>query len=94
VRIPAGPRGFNHRCDILSGCVLAAIFAIRAHKVGVTKLANGFMAVLFTPRPEIAPCEATEDCRTSRVRAFALERIEDFFDGVCHGAVCISIFFF
>jgi len=30
---------------------------------------------------------------TSRVRTFALERIEDFFDGVCHGDVCISIFF-
>jgi hypothetical protein len=28
------------------------------------------------------------------VRAFALERVEDFFDGVGHGAVCISIFFF
>jgi hypothetical protein len=52
------------------------------------------MAVLFAPRPEIAPGEATEDCRTSRVRTFALERIEDFFDGVGHGDGCISIFFF
>jgi|GEM_PF-1648501 len=29
-----------------------------------------------------------------RVRTLALERVEDFFDGVGHGDVSISIFFF
>ena len=30
----------------------------------------------------------------SCVCALALERIVDFFDGICHGAVCITNYFF
>jgi len=94
VRIPAGPSGFYHRCDILSGCILATIFAIRAYEVGVTELANRSVAILFTPRPEVTSGEATKDGSTSRVCTLALKRVENFFDGVGHGDVSCFYFVF
>jgi hypothetical protein len=45
-------------------------------------LADGRGAVGLAARPEIAAGEAAEDGGAAGLRAFALQSVEDFFDGV------------
>jgi hypothetical protein len=47
-------------------------------------LADGCRTVLLATRPEIAAGKAAEDGRAACLRAFALQRIENFFDRVRH----------
>ena len=58
--------------------------AVRANpdKIGVAELADRTMPVRLAPRPEIAPREAAEDGRAPGVRALALQRVEEFLDGI------------
>jgi hypothetical protein len=67
--------------------VPATVAAIRTDEVCVAPPCAGTqraLAMLGTTRPEIAAAEAQEDGGPSSVHALALQRIEDFFDGVAH----------
>src|SRR5207249_752203 len=57
---------------------------IRAHKVGVAKLANGGLAIFLAATPEVAPGKPTEDRRPTGLCPLALEAVGDLFDGVGH----------
>lgn len=51
-------------------------------KVSVAEVADRGGAVRFASCPEIAPAETTKDRRSAGVGAFALECVENLFDGV------------
>jgi hypothetical protein len=78
------PRFCNGLCDLLCGLEMAAALAVHTNEIRIAKLANGARPVLLMPGPEIAPCKAAEDRRAPRVRAFALQGEEDFFNAVTH----------
>ena len=64
---------------------LAAALAIGSDKVGVAELARGAGAVDLAARPQVAAAEATKHRWPTRVRALALQGVEDLFDAVNHG---------
>src|SRR5207253_1737171 len=53
-----------------------------AHEIGVAEAADRAIAIGLVPRPEIAARKSAEHRRAPRVGAFALQREEDFLDGV------------
>ena len=59
---------------------LATADAIGADKISVTKLADGAIAMLFAPTPQVATGETAEHRRAADVHAFALQGVEDLFD--------------
>ena len=75
---PRWPRPALRRCE------LPAARPVRAHKIGVAELADGRGAVRLAARPEIAAGKAAEDRGAPGLRALALQRVEDFLDGVTH----------
>ena len=56
-----------------------------ADEIRVAELADGRRAIRLAPRPEVAAGEAAEHGRPPGVRAFALQGVEDLFDGVHAG---------
>lgn len=63
---------------------LAAARAVRAHEVGIAELADRRGPVFLAPAPEIAARKGAEHRRPAGLGAFALQGVEDFFDGVGH----------
>ena len=57
---------------------------VRADEIGITKLAGGLVAVLLPPGPQVAAGKAAEHRGSPGVGPFALEGVEDLFDGVGH----------
>ena len=53
-----------------------------SHKIGIAELADCARAILFPATPQVASGEATEPRRSPRIRAFALQSVEDLFDRV------------
>ena len=80
------PMGGNGLCQCVGRGVFAAGRAVGAHKVGIAKAADCACAVFFTATPQVAADKAAEHSGVARVGAFSLERVEDFFDAVGHGA--------
>src|SRR5690606_31928738 len=60
----------------------AAVRPVRADEIRVAKGADGAGAVLLAAGPQIAPGEAAENRGPARIRAFALQRVEDFLDRI------------
>src|SRR2546428_12323702 len=60
--------------------------AVGADEGGVTEAAHRARAILLPPRPEIAPSKPQEYRGRTRVRPFALQRVEDLLDAV-HGRI-------
>ena len=58
--------------------------AIDTDKLRVTKTAHSCSAILLSARPQIAAGKAQEYRRRAGICAFALQGVEDFFDGI-HG---------
>src|SRR6185312_13171367 len=54
-------------------------------EIGVAEVAHRARAIDFAPRPQVAARETAEHGRASGVEAFALQRVEDFLDGVHAG---------
>ena len=53
-----------------------------AKKISVAEIADCLGTIRLAARPQIAAREAAEDRGSPRVRPFALQRVEDLFDGV------------
>src|SRR5436305_703326 len=70
-----------------AGCLEAAAVRSDADEVGVAEGADGAMPVTLAPRPEVATGEAVEDGGAARVRAFALESVENLLDRIRHREV-------
>ena len=70
----------NRACQLLGVLELATADAIGADKLGVAKLADGAIAMLFAPTPQVATGETAEHRRAADVHAFALQGVEDLFD--------------
>ncbi len=74
----------------------AAAGPIGADEIGIAELADGGGAVLFAAGPQIAAGETAEHGGAAGLGALALQRLEDFFDGVGHvplsaGIICVSL---
>ncbi|MGF6730749.1 hypothetical protein OKW50_002830 [Paraburkholderia youngii] len=78
----------DHRDEFVRCAVLAAVLSVGADEVGVAETADGFRAILFAARPQIAACKTAEHGRPPGIRALALQRVEDFLDRVRHAAFC------
>jgi hypothetical protein len=76
--------------QFLRGSEATSPGAVRPDKVGVAEVADRRFAVAFPPAPEIASGETTEDRRAPGLSAFALEGVENLFDGVSHALNCVS----
>ncbi|MNT29749.1 hypothetical protein D3C72_1655060 [compost metagenome] len=74
----------DRRGQFPGGTVLAAAGAIGADEIRVAELAYRAGAVLFPAAPQVAAGKAAEHRGAAGVGAFALQRIEDFLDGVSH----------
>src|SRR5262249_45735658 len=61
-----------------------AAAAVGADEVRVAEIADRPRAISLTAGPEIATCEAAENGRPPSLRAFALQRVEDFLHRI-HG---------
>ena len=81
------PQCHDLRDELGRRAVLAAVLAVGADEVGVAELADGLGTVLFTPRPQVAPCKPAEHGRTTGVRALALQCVEDFLYRVRHDSL-------
>ena len=53
-----------------------------SNEIGIAEFADCARAIFFPATPQIASGEATEHRRSPRVRAFALQSVEDLFDCV------------
>ena len=73
-----------HRVRQLVGRRELAAVRPDADEIGIAEVADGGRAIRLATRPQVAAGEATEHRRTSGVRALALQRVEDLFDGVHH----------
>src|ERR1035437_2674812 len=62
---------------------LAAVSA-DAEEIRVAELANGICAIFLSPGPQVASRESQEHRRASRVKALALQRVEDLLRRVAH----------
>ena len=78
------PFARDHSSQLGCGAVFAATRAIRAHKIRVAKFADRSLAITLQPAPQIATRKAAKHGGSTRVRAFALQRVEDFLDGIRH----------
>src|SRR5581483_8350172 len=78
-RAPARPQRGDALGERLGGVEPAAARAVGADEVGVAELAYRVRAVGLAAAPQVAPGEAAEHRRAPRVRALALQRIEDLF---------------
>ncbi len=58
-------------CELLCG-VAAAVFAIHAPKVGIAKLADRLVPILFPTTPQVAPAKPAEYGWPTSLRTFAL----------------------
>ena len=61
-----------------------------ADEIGIAEAALRGRAILFAARPQIAAGETAEHGGSSGLRAFALQGLEDLFDGVAHSAAFCS----
>ena len=64
--------------------VAAALGAVHADKIGVAECADRVGPVLLAPGPQIAAGKPAEHRRPPGQRPLALQRVEDFLDGVGH----------
>src|ERR1700683_1191472 len=78
----ARPFFLNRRGQFFRRSKLSAAGAIRIGKIRIAELADGGSAIDLAARPEIAAGKAAEDGGAPVLRTFALQRVEDFFDGV------------
>src|SRR5688500_768681 len=83
-----GPVARDGVGEVVCGWELSSTGSVGADEVGVAEVARRRGAVLLAARPQVAPREAAEDGGTSGMSAFALERVEDFFDAVGHREPC------
>lgn len=72
------------RRESFRGIKFAASCSIYADKISIAELTNRSGAIGFPARPEVASCEAAEDRSAAGLRTLALQRVENFFDGVAH----------
>ena len=70
--------------EVSGGFELASARTIGADEIGIAELAHGVAAIFLASRPQVAASEAAEHRRRSGIGAFALERVENLFDGI-HG---------
>jgi len=75
---------FDGRGQSFRGIEFAAPCSIHSDKIRVAELTNRRSSIGFAARPEIAAGETAEDRGTTSLRTLALQRIEDFLDGVAH----------
>ena len=78
------PFRFDRNRQILSGIESSTPRPIDSYKFGIAEPADGRGAVGLATRPEIASGKAAEDGGAARLRALALQGIEDLFDRVTH----------
>ncbi len=76
------PRGENRAREPIGGFEFAAARAVGAGEVGVAEPAERRGPVFLAPRPEVAAGKAQEHRGPAGIHAFALQGVEDFFDGV------------
>ena len=70
--------------EFYGGRKFPAAWTVGAYKIGIAELAHGILPVALKPRPEIAAGETEENGRASGLRALALERVVQLFDGIGH----------
>ena len=58
------------------------MLSIGADEIRIAKLADSLGAIFFASAPQIAARKPAEHCRRAGIRAFALKRVKDFFDGI------------
>src|SRR5579871_2450867 len=76
------PLLFNRRRQSIGRRKLPSARPIRIRKIRIAKFADRAGSILFPPRPQIAARKTTEYRRAPRLRALALQRVEDLFDSV------------
>ena len=79
---PPGPD--DRGCQGTGASEHAAAGTVGADEVGVAELADGLGPIDLAPAPQVAAREAAEHRRPARLRALALQRVEQLFDGVAH----------
>ena len=83
-RVVVWPMPLNCHCKVFCGFELPAAWAINTNEVGIAKPAYGARPVIFMSRPKITTGEAAENCRATRLGAFALEGVENLLHGIAH----------
>ncbi|CAM2147406.1 hypothetical protein PT2222_10163 [Paraburkholderia tropica] len=86
VVLALGPQRRDLRDQLFGRAELAAVLTVGADEVGVAKTALRRLAIFLAARPQIAAGEPAEHGRTPGVRAFALQRVENFLYRVSHAA--------
>jgi hypothetical protein len=83
-RAPA--RGDGVCEEVCRGKASAAV-TVDADEVGVAEAADGGGTIRLAARPQIAAGEAAKHRDAAGLRAFSLQREEEFFHGVAHAAI-------
>src|SRR6185437_11524188 len=85
------PDALDRGSEIIRRGISAAVRAIHAHEIGVAETAGRGGAILLAARPEIAAGEAAEHRRAASLSPLALQRLEDFLDGIAHATAFATL---
>jgi hypothetical protein len=67
------------------------IFAIGPDEIGIAETTDGGVTIGIPAGPQIAAGKTAKHGRTARVRAFALQGVENFFDRVRHAGCLYAV---
>src|SRR5260364_134268 len=74
----------DHRCERVGRSVFTAVLTVKPDEIRITEAAHRARAIFLAARPYVAPRKSAKYRRAARIRSFALQRVENLLDRVCH----------